>query len=245
MRLPAGQPPLAVGAERRPGRDHPLHGRQVVGATGGLGGGQRGDDRAGEGVADEGDLGHPLPLDQAEQLVGVEPPAAEQHHRPAEHEGLDGEEQRGAVHQGRRAQVDRAASAVVELRGDPTDLGRGLGHLEPHRHVAAEGERAPQVLVPPDHPLGQARRAAGVEQQDVRAGTLDPGRGLARRHAGPRTGGRRRAGGCRRRPGRRRAAGAAGPGPPPPGRPASRGRRAPRRRRCRARGRSRRPGSGG
>ena len=95
-RLAAGQPPLAVGAERRPGRDHPLHGRQVVGPPGGLGRGQRGDDRSGEGVADEGDLGHPLPLDQAEQLVGVEPPPAEQHHRPAEDEGLDGEEQRGA-----------------------------------------------------------------------------------------------------------------------------------------------------
>ena len=131
-------------------------------------------ERAGEGVADQRDLGHPMPLDEIPQFVGVERPAAQQHHRATHHERPDRQEQCRSVHQWGRAEHDRAAAVGLQLCRDPAHVLDGRGHLDARGHVGGERERAEEIDMTPHHALRVAGRAARVEHQGVLARPFDP-----------------------------------------------------------------------
>ena len=127
---------------------------------------------------------------------GVEVATREGDDRPARRQRRQGVDQAGPVHQRRRRQARRARP--VELPGKLVDVGWW-------RQAAAAQlvEGAEQVVLPPHHPLGHARRAAGVEQQEViaraaprRLGATGPRRGHLPRTASPSQGTAR----SRRRP---------------------------------------------
>ena len=95
-----GQAVLDLGAPHGAGRVHRAQRRHVRHRAPRLGGLQRPQDRAGEGVADDGQTGQPLALDHGQELVGVEGSLLEQHQRAAGvQRGHGADPHAGAVHQ--------------------------------------------------------------------------------------------------------------------------------------------------
>ena len=155
---------LAVGVSNAPAVGHHRHRRQIRrGAFECVG------ERARHRVADHLHRQHLLPLDRGHHLVGVESTRCR-----GEHDRLPGGERGhhaplcGAVHQ-RWQGEDLGARVLLDALGD---LVIGLDELA-GGHVPAAERRHEDVVLAPQHTLGHARRAAGVENVEIVGGRLD------------------------------------------------------------------------
>ena len=114
-------------------------------------------------------LAHGVPGDhhRVDTLLADEPPdlvrveAGHEHDLGADEALTHDAPLRGAVHERRHRQVHHGAPGPL-----PRHHGRVGDPFVRHR-VRAAAERVEDVLVPPDHPLGHARGAAGIEDVEV------------------------------------------------------------------------------
>ena len=143
---PVEHPPLDLGRARRGGVDHAPQRADVVPGADRLGQRQQPPELRRHHVA----AGHPVPLDQGEQVLRIE--AVHQHDRVAEGDGDRREVQHRRVVERRAAQVD---VAVVRLEAED---GEEPGGERRHRVRVLAGQR-------PAHALGAARRARRVEHR--------------------------------------------------------------------------------
>jgi hypothetical protein len=106
---------------------------------------------------------HLLPLDRLNDLVGIETAwCRREHHRLACGERRHHAPLCGAMHQRRESQDLRARVLRNALR----DLVIGLGELA-GAHVPAAERGHEDVVLAPQHPLGHARGATGVQHIEV------------------------------------------------------------------------------
>ncbi len=119
------------------------------------------DQRPGHGVADHHDRVDLVPLHGPPGFMGVE--LRQEHHSVTGEQGRERAPLRAAVDERCECQPHHAsragapAAALLPLIGQPLTGGE----------VDTSAERAPHVLVPPEHALGVSGRAAGIQQVDV------------------------------------------------------------------------------
>ena len=150
-----GQAPLELGLaglrKRRPSRQDGDEARQVV-----VGAVQVIEQGPGERVAHDDERGHPLALDHAPDVGRVEAfGMVWQADGAAAHPRVEADDLAGAVHQGRRRQHAQAR-------------GRAGQHGVESGAVGGPGDQLGDgVTLAPQHPLRPARRAPGVDHEQV------------------------------------------------------------------------------
>ena len=193
---------LHVGREHRARRDHQAQAREVPAIGLVVEGPQQ---RLGEGVADDDQVLHALPLHRVPQLDGVEPTTLQQHGGAAEQVGHHHPEPAaGAVHQRRsrhRHQRGAGGEHLPRRGGQPRGV---VDRRQPdHRRVRAQeelGEVAHRVHDALRH-ARSCRRCRRCRRRRRRRRCGPRARSSARIVRRPRP---RRRGWCRRVPGRRR-----------------------------------------
>ena len=167
-------------APHRSGRDH--HGERAQVPVTGLRI-ERGQQRSGEGIADDDEAVHVLAFHRIEQLDRVVPAALEQCDLPSLGKCGVGGEPPGPVHQRARRHQGERARCFEERLAHPVDpaVDRVLAD-------APGDEAGEEVILAPHDALGHARRPARVDHDEVVA-TASPRGGDACRGCTSRRGG--------------------------------------------------------